>query len=139
MIMIWKFLKHIDQYILVLFTFESTKNPITIVLSSYFHIFEVGMWHLLSCTCLFLNVLKCILKCEIIKYYAMKSKIFLLLIIKVKNIHEFNVLSLSLWILSTKKKNIPHRHILPCFHPKLNLQKNCKDLVCNIQQCNLNC
>jgi hypothetical protein len=35
----------------------------------------------------------------------MKSKIFLSLIIKIKNIHEFNVLSLSLLIFSTKKKN----------------------------------
>jgi hypothetical protein len=136
MIMIWNFFKHIDQYILVFYTFESTKNPITIVLSSYFHILEVRTWHLLSCTCI---VLKCILKCVIIQYYAMKSKIFVLLIIKVKNIHEFNVLSFSLWILSTKRKKIPHRHTLPCIHPKLNLQHFHKDLVCNIQQCNLSC
>jgi hypothetical protein len=80
------------------------KNPITIVLSSYFHILEVGAWHLLSCICISKNVLKCILKHAIIQYYTMKSKIFLLLIIKVKNIHEFYVLSLSLWILSTQKK-----------------------------------
>jgi hypothetical protein len=96
MIMIWNFWKHIDQYILVLYTFKSTKNPITIVFSSYFHILEVGMWHLLSYTCISKNVLKCILKCAIIQYYAMKSKIFLLLIIKVENIHKFNILSLSL-------------------------------------------
>jgi hypothetical protein len=40
----------------------------------------------------------------------MKSKIFLLLIIKVKNIHEFNVLNLSLWMFSTKNKIILHWH-----------------------------
>jgi hypothetical protein len=56
------------------------------------------------------------LKHAIIQYYVMKSNIFLLLIIKVKNIHEFNVLSFNLWILSTKNKSIPHWHILPCFH-----------------------
>ncbi len=87
----------------MLYPFESTKNPITIVLSSYFHILEAKVWHLLSCTCISKNVFKCILKHAIIQYYAMKSKIFLLLIIKIKNIHEFNVLSLSLWILSTNK------------------------------------
>jgi len=90
-------------YILVFYPFESTKKWITIILSSYFHILEARAWHLLSYICIFKSVLKCILKHAIIQYYAMKSKIFLLLIIKVKNIHEFNVLSLILWILSTKK------------------------------------
>jgi len=47
---------------------------------------------------------KWILKHASIKYFAIKLKIFLLLIIKVKNIDEFNVLSLS--ILSTKKNKI---------------------------------
>jgi hypothetical protein len=47
----------------------------------------------------------------------MKSKIFLLLIIKVKYIHDFNVLNLSLWILSTTKRSNIHGHTLPCFHP----------------------
>jgi hypothetical protein len=41
------------------------------------------------------------IKHAFIQYYAMKSKIFLL-IIKVKNIHEFNALSINLWILSSK-------------------------------------
>jgi len=36
----------------------------------------------------------------------MKSKIFLLLIIKVKTIHDFIVLSFSLWIFPNKKKVI---------------------------------
>jgi hypothetical protein len=53
-------------YISVLYPFESTKNSITIVLLSYFHILEVGMWHLLSCTCIYKKVLKCILKHAII-------------------------------------------------------------------------
>ncbi len=57
-------------------------------------------------TCNSKNVFKCILKHAIIQYYAMKSKIFLLLIIKVKNIHEFNVLSLNLWIRSTPPKKV---------------------------------
>ncbi len=85
------------------YPFENIKNSITIILSSYFHIFEAKAWHLLSYTHIFLNVFKSILKHAIIQYYAMKSKIFLLLIIKIKDIHDFNVLSLSLWILSTKK------------------------------------
>jgi uncharacterized pyridoxamine 5'-phosphate oxidase family protein len=72
------------------YSFESTKNPITIVLS----------YNLFSCTCNSKNVFKCILKHVIIQYYAMKSKIFLLLIIKVKIVHDFNVLSFSLWIFS---------------------------------------
>jgi hypothetical protein len=88
-------------YISVLNTFENIKNPIIIVLSSYFHILEAKVWHLFSCTCIFLNVRKCILKHAIIQYYAMKAK---LLIIKIKNNHEFNVLNLHLWILSTQKK-----------------------------------
>jgi hypothetical protein len=54
-------------YILVLYPFESTKKSIIIVLSSYFHILEVGTWHLFSYTCIFKNVLKCILKHVIIQ------------------------------------------------------------------------
>jgi hypothetical protein len=101
----------------VFYPFESIENPITIIFSSaYFHIFEVRMWHLLSCTCISKNVLKHILKHAIIQYYAMKSKIFFLLIIKIKNIHEFNVLNLNLWIFSTEFFYIFHWHILPCFH-----------------------
>ncbi len=92
-------------YILMFYPFESIKNSITIVLSSYFRILEARAWHLLSNTYISRNVFKCILKHAIIQFYATKSKIFLLLIVKVKNIHEFNLLSLCLWILSTKKKN----------------------------------
>jgi len=114
MTMIWKKNTFI---ILMFYPFESTKNPSTIVLSSYFHIFETWVWHLLSCTCISKNVPKCILIHAIIQYYAMKSKIFLLLIIKVKYIHDFNVLNLSLWILSTTKRSNIHGHTLPCFHP----------------------
>jgi hypothetical protein len=71
-------------YILMLYPFESIKNSVTIVLSSYFHILEIGAWHLLSYTYIFKNVFKCILKHAIIQFYATKSKIFLLLIVKVK-------------------------------------------------------
>jgi hypothetical protein len=111
------FLTH--WYILVLYPFESKKKSITIVLSSYFQIFEAGACHLLSCTYISKNVPKCILKHEILQYYVVKSKIFLLLIIKIKNINEFNVLSLSLWILSTQKISIPHWHTFPCFQPNV--------------------
>jgi hypothetical protein len=105
----------------VLYPFESTKNLIIIVLPSYFHIFEVRVWHLFSYTCISKNVLKHILKHAVIQYYAMKSKIFLLLIIKIKNIHGFNVLNLSLWIVLTPKKKILRWHILPCFHPSMKI------------------
>jgi len=99
------------------------KYPITMVLSLYFHVLEAWASHLLSYTCILKNVLKCISKHEIIQYYAMKSKIFFLLIIKVKNIYEFNVWNLTLWICSTQKKVILHWHTLICFHPKLCLNK----------------
>jgi hypothetical protein len=39
-------------YILMLYSFGSTKNSITIVLSSYFHILEARTWHILSYTCI---------------------------------------------------------------------------------------
>jgi hypothetical protein len=42
----------------------------------------------------------------------MKSKNSLSLIIKIKNIHEFNRLRLNLWILSTQKSSIPHSSTL---------------------------
>ncbi len=64
-------------------------------------------------TCISKNVLACILKYAIIQYYAMKSKTFLLLITKVKNINEFNVLSLRYF---APKKQILHWHTSPCFH-----------------------
>jgi len=67
----------------MLYPFESTKNPFIIVLSSYFHILEVGVWHLFSYTCNSKNALKWILKHAFI-YFIIKSNIFLLLIIKVK-------------------------------------------------------
>lgn len=47
---------------------------------------------ILSCTCIFKIILKCILKHADFQYYAMKSRKFLLLIVKLKNIHEYNVL-----------------------------------------------
>jgi len=75
-------------YILVLYPFESTKNLITIVLLSYFHILEARTWHLFSWTCIYKNVLKCILKHAIIfnilqwsqifsSYWSLKLKIFM--------------------------------------------------------------
>jgi hypothetical protein len=67
-------------YILVFYPFESTKNSITIVLSSYLHILEARTWHLLSCTCISKNVLKCILKHVIIQYNVMNEVKDLLLI-----------------------------------------------------------
>jgi len=47
------------------------------------------------------NILKCILKHANIKNFPIKSNVLFLLIIKVKTIDEFNVLSFSLWILSS--------------------------------------
>ncbi len=87
-----KFKTH--RYMLVFYPFESIKNLITIGLSSYFHILEAKVGHMFSCICISKNVLNCILK--LFKYCAMKSNNFLLLIIKIKNIHEFNVLRLNL-------------------------------------------
>jgi len=63
-------------YILVLYPFESTKILITIVLLSYFHILEIGTWHLLSWTCIYKNVFKCILKHAIIFNIMQWSQIF---------------------------------------------------------------
>jgi hypothetical protein len=59
-----KFLKT-HWYILVFNPFESTKNSITIIFSSYFHILEIWAWHLLSYTYIFKNVLKCILNMQV--------------------------------------------------------------------------
>jgi hypothetical protein len=58
--------------------------PITIILSSYFHIFQARAKHIFLCTCISKNLFKCILKHAIFQYNAMKSKNFLLLIIKIK-------------------------------------------------------
>jgi hypothetical protein len=55
-------------YILVFSPFESIKNLIAIGLSSYFHILETKVGHMFSCTCIFLNVLKCILKHAIMSW-----------------------------------------------------------------------
>jgi hypothetical protein len=54
------------------------------------------------------------IKHAFIQYYAMKSNI-LLLIIKVKNIHEFNALSINLWIL--KYDNYPSLTYFTMFSP----------------------
>jgi len=80
----------------VFYLFESIKNLVTIGLSSYFHILETKVGHMFSCICISKNVLKWILKYVMFLYYAMKSKNFFLLIIKIKIIHEFNVLRLNL-------------------------------------------
>ncbi len=56
---------------------------------------------------------------QVINILQLNKKIFFLLIIKMKNIHKFNELSFSLWILSTKKIKIPHWHILPRLHPQM--------------------
>jgi hypothetical protein len=106
-----KTLIHINA--LSIWKYKKSNYNCTFIIFSYIW---VGAWHLLSCTYNLKNALKCILEHAIIQYYAMKSKIFFLLIIKVKNIHEFNILNLSLWILSTKKKGIFHWHTSPCFH-----------------------
>jgi hypothetical protein len=45
------------------------------------------------------------------------KKTILLLIIKIKNIHEFKALRLNLWIFSIKKSSILHWLTLPHFHP----------------------
>jgi hypothetical protein len=52
-------------YFLVLYPFESPKKSIPIVFSSYFHILEEGMWHLLSYICIFKILLKCILNMQL--------------------------------------------------------------------------
>ncbi len=44
-------------------------------------------------------------------------KNLLLLIIKIKNIHEFNVLNLNLWILFTQKKRHPSLIYFTMFSP----------------------
>jgi hypothetical protein len=69
---------------LMLYLFENIKYSITIAFSSYFHVFEARVGYLFSCTCIFEILFKCILKHSNFQYYAMKSKIFLLLIIKIK-------------------------------------------------------
>jgi hypothetical protein len=51
----------------------------------------------------------------------MKPKNFLLLIIKIKNIHEFNVLRLNLWIFSIEKSNIPHWHTFTMLSPTIKI------------------
>ncbi len=84
---IWKYKKFNYNCTFIILSYTRSKNVTHTFLYLYFK-----------------NVLKCILKHAIIQYYVMKSKIFLLLIIKVKNIHEFNVLSFSLWIFFTQKK-----------------------------------
>jgi hypothetical protein len=83
---IWKYKNSIKLYFHHIFIHLKQEHE------TYFHVL------------VFLKMyLKCILKHAIIQYHAMKSNIFLLLIIKVKHIHEFKVLILSLWILSIKK------------------------------------
>jgi hypothetical protein len=62
--------------------------------------------HMLSYTYISKNVFKCILKHAFEKYYTMKSNNFLLLIIKIKNIHEFNVLKVNLLIFFPQKNQI---------------------------------
>jgi hypothetical protein len=44
------------------YPFESIKNSIKIVFSSYFYILEEKVGDILSCTCISKNVFKCILK-----------------------------------------------------------------------------
>jgi hypothetical protein len=52
------------------------------------------------------NKLKCILKHVIFQYYAMKSKNFLVLMIDLNNIYEFNILRYILWIISKKIESV---------------------------------
>lgn len=51
-------------------------------------------------------------------YYAMKSKNFLMLIIDLNTIHEFNILRYILWIFS-KTTNVSNRHTLSCLCPRM--------------------
>jgi len=100
------------------YPFESIKNSITILFSSYFHIFWRKSETHIFLYLYFFYVFKYVLKHSIFQYYAMKLKNFFLLIIKIKNIHEFNVLKLNLWILSTKKIKYPSLAYFTIFYSK---------------------
>jgi hypothetical protein len=69
------------------------------VLLSYFHILEAKVGHKFAFLEMYLNVIR---TCNFI--YEVKE--LLLLIIKIKHIHELNVLGFN-WILSTKKIKYP--------------------------------
>jgi hypothetical protein len=85
------------------YPFESIKNLIKIIFSSYFYTFKAKVGHILSCIFISNNVFKCVLKHVIFQYYVMKSKNFLnYWSFKLKNIHEFNVLRLNLWYFPPK-------------------------------------
>jgi hypothetical protein len=81
------------------------------------------LWHILSSTYISKNVLKCILKHVVFQYYAMMSKNFLMLIIDLNNIHEFNILRYTLWILLKKTTSVFNWHTLPCLCPTFNMFK----------------
>ncbi len=51
------------------------------------------------------------------KIMKKKSKNFLVLIITLNNIHEFNILRYILWILSKKLTSVFDWHTLPCLCP----------------------
>jgi len=80
------------SYILSLYQLESIIILIDVLLSCTYNSFFVKLRHVLSSTCISKNVLKCILKPVILQYYAMKSKNFLMSIIDLNNIYEFNIL-----------------------------------------------
>jgi hypothetical protein len=91
----------------------------------HFHILVTQFakqWYLLSNTYISKNVLKCILKHVVFQYYAMKSKNFLMLIIDL-NIHEFNILRYTLWILFLKTTNVFNWHTLSCLCLTFNMFK----------------
>jgi hypothetical protein len=92
MIIIWK-VETISIHIRFLSTWKYNNfNQCLIFMYLWFYFTE--LWHIIFITCISKNV--------IIQYYAMKSKNFLVLIIDVNNIHEFNIFKYVLCIFSKK-------------------------------------
>jgi hypothetical protein len=92
----------------------------------HFHILVTqfaALWQIFSSIYISKNVLKCILKHVAFQYYAMKSKNFLMLIIELNNIHEFNILRYTLWILFKKTTSVSNWNTLPCLCLTFNMFK----------------
>ncbi len=62
------------------------------------------------------------------QYYAMKSKNLELLIIDLNNIHGYNRLKYTLWILS-KNTSVFGWHILPCLCPTFRNPQSYHELI----------
>jgi hypothetical protein len=101
------------SYTLGLYQFQSTIILIDVLLSCTCF---VKLWHIFFSTCISKNVIKCILKYIVFQYYAMKWKNFLMLIIDLNNIHEFNILTYTLCIFSKKTTSVSDLHTLPCLY-----------------------